>query len=306
MLLGLFETILGIVALLSLGVLLRRLHVLGEEFCKKLLSLSINLLLPIIVFCSFATVKIRLEDYLLPAIGLMLNLLLLAVAFLSSGGLNMDRGRRGAFLLGCSTLNIGIIGLPFIELFFNAEGVTTASLLDIGNSIYVFSIAFLVASRFNPSRIERSFRNSVKGLLTQPYILSIIFGLAANLYGVRLPESARVLASIASFTNIVVMLIAVGAFIRLPSRSLVRQILVATIIKIPVGGFVGLTLASLFSLTPQASVVTVMVALLPPAFMTIVHASTENLDLEFATILLGFTLTVGIPLITLYGLILSF
>ncbi|MGB9718102.1 MAG: AEC family transporter [Thermoproteota archaeon] len=303
---GLFETILEIVVLLSLGVLLRRLHVLGEESCKKLLSLSINLLLPIIVFCSFATVKIRLEDYLLPAIGLMLNLLLLAAAFLSSGGLNMDRARRGAFLLGCSTLNIGIIGLPFIELFFNAEGVTTASLLDIGNSIYVFSIAFLVASRFNPSRTGKSFRNSVKRLLTQPYILSIIFGLAANLYGVRLPESARVLASTASFANIIVMLVAVGTFIRLPSRSLVRQILVATIIKIPVGGFVGLTLASLFSLTPQASVVTVMVALLPPAFMTIVHASTENLDLEFATILLGFTLTVGIPLITLYGLILSF
>ncbi|MEM2929906.1 MAG: hypothetical protein QW797_03480 [Thermoproteota archaeon] len=303
---ALFETILEIVALLSLGILLRRLRFISEEFCKKLLSLSINLLLPIIVFCSFATVKISLEDYLLPVVGLMLNLLLLAIAFLSSGSLNMDRARKGAFLLGCSTLNIGIIGLPFIEIFFNAKGVTTASLLDIGNSLYVFSIAFLVASRYNPSRGERSLKDSVKGLLTQPYILSIIFGLTANLYGVRLPESAPVLTSIVSFTNIVIMLIAAGAFIRLPSKSLIRQILVATVIKTPIGGLVGLILANIFSLTLQASIVTVMVALLPPAFMTIVHASIENLDLEFATILLGFTLAVGIPLITLYGLILSF
>ncbi len=303
---GLFETMFQIVTLLSLGIFLRRLRVISEEFCKKLLSLSINLLLPIIVFRSFAAVKISLEDYLLPVIGLMLNLLLLAIAFFASRSLNMDRARRGAFLLGCSTLNIGIIGLPFIELFFNAEGVTTASLIDIGNSLYVFSIAFMVASRFNPSRRERSLESSVKGFLTQPYILSIILGLTANLCRLKLPESFGFLTSIVSFTNIVVMLIAVGAFIRLPSKSIVQHILAATVIKIPIGGLAGLTLAGLFGLNSQASIVTVMVALLPPAFMTLVHASTEKLDLEFTTILLGFMLAVGIPLITFYGLLLSF
>lgn len=303
---SLFETMFEIVVLLSLGMFLRRLRMISEEFCKKLLSLSINLLLPIIVFRSFATVKISLEDYLLPVIGLMLNLLLLAIAFFASRSLNMDRARRGAFLLGCSTLNIGIIGLPFIELFFNAEGVTTASLLDIGNSLYVFSIAFMVASRFNPSRRERYLGSSVKGFLTQPYILSIILGLTANLCGLKLPESFGFLTSIVSFTNIVVMLIAVGAFIRFPSKNIAKHILVATAVKIPIGGLAGLTLASLFGLNLKASTVTVMVALLPPAFMTIAHASAENLDLEFATILLGFMLTLGIPLITVYGLILSF
>jgi len=305
MLPGLFETIFETVALLSLGMFLRRLRVINEEFCKKLLSLSINLLLPIIVFRSFATVKIPLEDYLLPAIGLMLNILLLMIAYLSSRNLNMDNTRKGAFLLGCSTLNIGIIGLPFIELFFNAEGVAIASLLDIGNSIYVFSIAFLVASSFNPSKRKTSLKSSVKGLLTQPYIISIIFGLMANFFGLELPESAGTITSIVSFINIVVMLIAVGAFIRLPTRSLVRQMFAATAIKIPVGGLIGLTLAGLFGLTRQTLRVTVMVALLPPAFMTIVHANAENLDLEFATILLGFMLAIGIPVITLYGLLLS-
>ncbi|MBO3841399.1 MAG: hypothetical protein FGF48_03155 [Candidatus Brockarchaeota archaeon] len=303
---GLFETVFVIVALLSLGMLLRRFSMISEEFCKKLLSISINLLLPIIVFRSFAAVKISLEDCLLPVIGLVLNLLLLAIAFIASRSLNMDRARRGAFILGCSTLNIGIIGLPFIELFFNAEGVATASLLDIGNSLYVFSIAFLVASGFNPSRREISLKSSVKGLFTQPYILSIILGLTANLCGLRLPESFGIFTSIISFTNIVLMLIAVGAFIRLPSKNTVKHVLAATAIKIPIGGMAGLTLASLFGLNLKASIVTVMVALLPPAFMTIVHASAENLDLEFATILLGFTLTVGIPLITVYGLLLSF
>ncbi|MEM3659713.1 MAG: AEC family transporter [Thermoproteota archaeon] len=303
---SLFETMFEIVALLSLGIFLRKLQLISEEFCKKLLSLSINLLLPIIVFRSFAAVKISSGDCLLPLIGLMLNLLLLAIALIASRSLNLNRARRGAFLLGCSTLNIGIIGLPFIELFFNAQGVTTASLLDIGNSLYVFSIAFLVASRFNPSQRKRSLKTSFKELFTQPYILSIILGLTANLYGLRLPESFRFLTSLVSFTNIVVMLISVGVFIRLPSKNIVKHILAATVIKIPIGGLAGLTLASLFGLNLKASIVTVMVALLPPAFMTIVHASTENLDLEFTTILLGFTLTVGIPLITFYGLLLSF
>lgn len=303
--LGLFETILKIFTLLSIGMLLKKLRLINDEFSKRLLSVSINLLLPIIVFCSFATVKISLEDCLLPVIGLMLNFLLLATARLLLRSLSMDNARKGAFLLGCSTLNIGIIGLPFAELFFKAEGVATASLLDIGNSLYVFSIAFLVASSFNPSRRERSFESSVKGLFAQPYILSIVLGMIANLLEIRLLESAGIIVSIVSFMNLVIMLIATGTFIRLPSKSLIRQILAATLVKIPVGGLIGLTLASLFGLTLRTLRVTVMVAILPPAFMTMVHASTENLDLEFTTILLGFTLAIGILVITLYGLFLS-
>lgn len=299
------ETVFEIVTLLSLGIFLKKLRMLNEDHGKKLLSVSINLFLPIIVLRSFTTVKISLEDYLLPLIGLMLNLLLLTVAYLASKNLSMDDARKGVFLLGCSTLNIGIIGLPFIELFYSVEGVATASLLDIGNSLYVFSIAFLVASSFNPLKRERSFKNSLKGLFTQPYILSIIFGLTANLFGISFPEPFGAFTSIISFTNTVVMLIAVGIFIRLPEKSVMREILAATAVKIMAGKLIGLTLSRMFCLTPQALRVTVTVASLPPAFMTLVHASTENLDLEFATILLGFTLAVGIPAITFYNLLLS-
>lgn len=302
---GLFETIFGIVTLLSLGIVLKKMRVINESIGRKLLSVSLNLLLPIIVFRSFATVRIFLGDSLLPLIGLMLNLSLLAIAYVVSKNLDMNNARRGAFLLVCSTLNIGIIGLPFIELFFNVEGVATASLLDIGNSLYVFSIAFLVASRFNPSKREESFKNGVKRFLTQPYILSIIIGLIANILKIELPEPARIFTSIISLTNIVVILIAVGVFIRLPTKSLMHEILVSTIIKILLGGLAGLTFASLLCLTPQALKVTLIVASLPPAFMTLIYASTENLDLEFATIMLGSMLVIGIPVIVFYGLLFS-
>jgi hypothetical protein len=39
--------------------------------------------------------------------------------------------------------------------------------------------------------------------------------------------------------------------------------------------------------------------------MTLVHASAENLDLEFASILLGSILAIGIPVIVFYGLFFS-
>ncbi|MEM2089095.1 MAG: hypothetical protein QXF52_10590 [Thermoproteota archaeon] len=302
---GLFEIIFEIVTLLSLGIVLKKTRVINEPIGRRLLSLSLNLLLPIMVFHSFATVRISLEDSLLPLIGLMLNLSLLAIAYLVSKNLNMNNARRGAFLLGCSTLNIGIIGLPFIELFFKAEGVATASLLDIGNSLYVFSIAFLVASRFNPSKREDSFKNGIKRFLTQPYILSIAIGLVANISKMELPEPVAVFTSIVSFINIVIILIAVGVFIKLPAKSLMREIVASATIKVLLGGLVGLIFASLFSLAPQALKVTLIIASLPPAFMTLIHASTENLDLEFATILLGSMLAIGIPVIVFYGLLFS-
>lgn len=301
----LFEIIFEIVTLLSLGIVLKKTRVINEPIGRRLLSLSLNLLLPIIVFHSFAKVRTSLEDSLLPLIGLMLNLSLLAIAYLVSKNLNMDNARRGAFLLGCSTLNIGIIGLPFIELFFKTEGVATASLLDIGNSLYVFSIAFLVASKFNPSKQEDSFKNGVKRFLTQPYILSIAIGLVANISKIELPESVMVFTSIVSFINIVIILIAVGVFIKLPAKSLMREILASAAVKILLGGLVGLTFASLFCLTQQALKVTLIIASLPPAFMTLIHARTENLDLEFTTILLGSMLAIGIPVIVFYGLLFS-
>lgn len=302
---GLFEIIFEIVMLLSLGIVLKKIGVINEPIGRRLLSLSLNLLLPIIVFRSFVTVRISLEDSLLPLIGLMLNLSLLAIAYLVSKNLHMDNARRGAFLLGCSTLNIGIIGLPFIERFFNVEGVAIASLLDIGNSLYVFSIAFLVASRFNPSKREDSFKDGVKRFLTQPYILSIAIGLVANISKIDLPEPVAVFTNIVSFINIIIILIAVGVFVKLPKKSLMREIVASVTIKILLGGLVGVIFASLFSLAPQALKVTLIIASLPPAFMTLIHASTENLDLEFATVLLGSMLVIGIPVIVFCSLILS-
>ncbi len=302
---GAFEVILEIIVLLSAGIVLKMVHILNEKTGKKILSISLNLLLPIIVFRSFATVSISQEDSLLPLTGLTINLFLLAVAYLASKSLNMVSASRGAFLLGCSTLNIGIVGLPFIELFFGAKGVAIASLLDIGNSLYVFSIAFLVASRFNPSKKAKPFKSNVKGFLTQPYLISIIMGLIANPLGIELPETVEVFVEVISLINIVVMLIAVGTFVRLPKKSLMYEIVLSAIVKIPIGGLIGLAFANLLSLTPQAAKVVMIVASLPPAFMTLIHANTENLDIELATILLGSMLAMGIPIITLCGLLFS-
>lgn len=295
-----------IVLFLSLGIFLKRIRVLNETIGKRLLSFSLNILLPLLVFRSFATVVISLEECFLPLVGLMINFSLLAIAYLVSGRLRMNDAKKGVFLLACSTLNIGIIGLPFINLFFNTQGVATASLLDIGNSIYVFSIAFLIASRFNPSKIKSSFKNSVKSLIIQPYIISIVAGLAFNLLGLELPEQVNGLISITSVLNVIIVLIATGIFIKLPSKSIVKEIFSSAFVKIVIGSLIGFIFANLLRLSPEKLGVVIIVSSLPPAFMTLVHASAENLDLEFASILLGSMLALGIPTIVFYGLFFSF
>jgi len=303
---GLIEILVGIVLSLSLGIFLKRIRILNETIGRRLLFVSLNILLPLIVFRSFATVKISLGECFLPLIGLITNLLLLAVAYLVSGRLNMNSSKRGVFLLACSTLNIGIIGLPFISLFFNTGGVATASLLDIGNSIYVFSIAFLVASQFNPLRVRKSLKSNIKSLLIQPYIISILAGLSANLSGLELPEQVGELISFVSLLNAAIILVSTGVFIKLPSGNLIREVLSSAFVKIAVGSLIGFAFASLLQLPQEKLGVVVIVSSLPPAFMTLVHASTENLDLEFASILLGSMLAVGIPTIIFYGLMFSF
>lgn len=303
---SLIEILVEIVLFLSLGIFLKRIRVLNEITGRKLLFISLNILLPLIVFRSFATVKISLEECFLPLIGLMVNLLLLAIAYLVSGGLGMNSSKRGAFLLACSTLNIGIIGLPFISLFFDIEGVATASLLDIGNSIYVFSIAFLVASQFNPLKVKGSFKSNIKSLLIQPYIISVLAGLSTNLLGLELPKQANELISLVSLLNAALILISSGIFIRLPSRSIMREVLLSVFVKMVIGSLIGFVFANLLQLPSEKLGVVVIVSSLPPAFMTLVHASTENLDLEFASILLGSMLAVGIPTILFYGLLFSF
>lgn len=303
---SLIEILVEIVLFLSLGIVLKRIRVLNETIGRRLLSFSLNLLLPLIVFRSFATVKISLEECLLPVVGLMINLSLLAIAYLVSRRLSMNSSKRGAFLLACSTLNIGIIGLPFINIFFDIKGVATASLLDIGNSIYVFSIAFLVASRFNPLKVKKSLKSNIKSLLIQPYIISILTGLSANLLGLELPRQVSELISFVSLLNATIILVSTGIFIRLPSGSIVKEVLLSAFVKIAVGSLIGFAFASLLQLSSEKLGVIVVVSSLPPAFMTLVHASTENLDLEFASILLGSMLAVGIPTIVFYGLLFSF
>ncbi|MDW8033403.1 MAG: AEC family transporter [Nitrososphaerota archaeon] len=302
---GLIEILVEIVFFLGLGVFLKHIGILNEVISKKSLSLSLNILLPLIVFRSFATVKISLEEFSLPLIGLAINLSLLAIAYFLSEKLEMNNAKRGSFLLACSTLNIGLIGLPFISLFFNTRGVATASLLDIGNSVYVFFIAFIVASYFNPSKVKRSLKNNIKNMIIQPYIISIIFGLAINFLGLKLPQQVNELISLISLLNAMIILVATGFFIKLPNKNVMREVFLSVFVKIVFGSLIGLAFTSMLNQTSEIMGVIVIVASLPPAFMTLVHASAENLDLEFASVLLGSLLAIGIPVIVFYGLFFS-
>ncbi|MEM2287156.1 MAG: AEC family transporter, partial [Thermoproteota archaeon] len=157
-----------------------------------------------------------------------------------------------------------------------------------------------------PLRVRKSLKSNIKSLLIQPYIISILAGLSANLSGLELPEQVGELISFVSLLNAAIILVSTGVFIKLPSGNLIREVLSSAFVKIAVGSLIGFAFASLLQLPQEKLGVVVIVSSLPPAFMTLVHASTENLDLEFASILLGSMLAVGIPTIIFYGLMFSF
>jgi len=174
-----------IFVLVLLGLILKRLDFIDDQFVVVSSRLVFSLCLPVLLFTTISDIDL--------ASTLALNLLsfsgfgaalTFAISWLVAILLVQPRIDRGVFVQASFRSNLGVVGLALCANAYGTEGLVLASLLMAVMTIVYNILSVVVLSYYNAARAI-SWRGVLFDIATNPLIVAILLALIVS--GLRLP-----------------------------------------------------------------------------------------------------------------------
>lgn len=174
MLIHVMETALPVFAALAIGMLCRNKGLLSREGVDALKKVVINFTLPFVLVNAFATAEYSLAAILLPVIvfGICCVALALGHFIIRISGMN---GRLAPFL--ASGFEAGMLGYALFQLLFPKESISQFALLDIGQTLFVFTLFKILLSG------KKDMKAIGKDMLTSPILWAVFIGVVMGVSG---------------------------------------------------------------------------------------------------------------------------
>ena len=164
---------LGFVIVVVIGFLAKQFKVLKKEDGYTLASIIMNITLPCALISNANGITIDGAMIFLIILGIILNLLMIAIAYFGSNG--KPGPTRAAYIINCSGYNIGNFVLPFVQVLFPDMGVAYLCMFDVGNSLMDLGGKIAFASSLVNNDQKPLFKNVIKTLFSSiPFAVYIV------------------------------------------------------------------------------------------------------------------------------------
>ena len=295
-----FWQILTMVILMAVGVLCYKLHIIDEETSKRLSTLTLLVINPLVIFMSYLR---PFETELLS--GLLAALALSAVSFAASLAVahvvyrNKGEKDHAVEKFACVYSNCGFIGIPLVNGVVGPEGVfyLTAYITMFNLLVWTHGIAVM------SSTMTAAF---MKKALASPALIAVFAGFVFFIFNVPVPEFVQRPMSLLAGMNTPLAMIVAG--IALSKSDLLKTLKNASVYKLC---FLRLVLAPAFAVAaavfldiPTVAAVAVIIgAGCPAAANVILFANRYGKDHAYGAELFAATtvLSMGtIPLLLMF------
>jgi malate permease and related proteins len=178
----LFLTVAPVLALIALGLPLRRLNWISEAGEETLLTLIVKVLMPALIFESVAghaTVGAAGDVLLPPLAGFALTSLSLGLAWYAARllGLTVGHGLR-TFALGVGLTNYGYLPLPILDTLFGPASRAQLLMHNAGVEAAIWTTGVLIVTGESPRAAWRKLLNAPLAALALALIVRLT-GLSA-------------------------------------------------------------------------------------------------------------------------------
>ena len=243
-----FRVVAPLLLLMFLGALMLRLHIFDEATVKKMNSAVFKIFLPVLIFNNLYNSSI--DDVRNISTGLYAACVLAGAFVLSLlvvPFIEKNPRKRGVMVQGACRSNFVIFGVPLCmsicgESILGKISVAVAIVVPVLN---VFSV--IVLEYFRGEKPD--FRKILKGIATNPLIVSSVIGLIVLISGIKLPGVINTAVNDVSKIATPLALIILGASINLSRvRGNLRQLAVAICGKLIIIPFIGIFIAMLLGM----------------------------------------------------------
>lgn len=300
------EPFLILIALIALGVLVARLHILDEQSVSRISNLVIQVTLPAAIFIAVATEMTPQMFGAAPwvvLLGVISGIVTYALAALIGRFLRLEPSRRGVYTLAACSTNTGFLGIPLIASVFGPVAAVTAVLYDFSTTIIIFTIGIGGLDR-SDKRFDlwKLLRN-----LCNPMFMALVLAVGWSATGWTLPSLAVRLLHLLGDSTIPLVMICLGHMLySAQGKARVPALHMGLLsgIRFIAAPMLMLALVSLPAMTPEAQAVCVLQSAMPAATLTPILARQYGADEHFgvsATLSTTLLSLLILPLLT-YGL----
>lgn len=298
--------------MMVLGLVFRKIGWMDEAFAAKMNQFVFLVPLPVLVFEDLATVDFQ-EVWNTRFVLFCFGVTLLSIAI--SAGVScafQDRSLRGEFIQASYRSSAALLGVALIQNIYGDAGM--APLMMIGSVPLYNIMAVVVLSFFHPSRkgLDAAvMRKTLRGIVTNPIILSIAAGLLWSALRIPMPPVLEKTVSGIGGMATPMGLMAMGATFNLEKAfARVKPAIAAAGIKLV--GFCLLFLPLAVALGFRNSELVAILVMLGSATTVSCFVMARNMGHEgtltssvvmLTTLFSGFTLTGWIYVLRSFGLI---
>lgn len=288
-----------VILIFVLGFLLKVLRVLKQDHGDVFMRVVFYLSLPALVILSLTRIELTKELAWLPLISFSIIMIQFGVAFIIGKMMKLDRRTHGVLMVGTMIMNIGF-ALPFVIAAYGDEGLAVLSIFDFSNAALAFTLVYYIACRYGEH--GNSNKILIKKFAASPPLWALITGVLLNLSNTAIPPVPARLLQILGDLTIPLIMITLGVFFNI---RLIKPVSVfaGIAIRMLLGFFLGLGFCYLLDLDGLIQAVVLIGASAPIGFNSIIYASMEKLDKEYAASMVSFGILAGliaIPLIIYY------
>lgn len=196
------------ILIIAIGYLMKRRGFFHANDFYMISRIVLKITLPAAIVSNFSKVTMEPALLLMCGIGLLCNILMVAVGYL----INLrGTGAEKAFdMINLSGYNIGNFTIPFVQSFLGPVGFAVTSLFDAGNAVMCTGITFTAASSAAGDKKKVTLSVVLRKLFSSlPFDAYIIMTILAIL-NIRLPSLFLSMADTIGASNAFLALLMIG------------------------------------------------------------------------------------------------
>lgn len=288
-------------AVMVIGQLLKRMGIIDIHFADVTNKFVFKICLPCMVFLDLADTNIRANfDVEYVAFCFVATLASILVIWFLARKLLSDKKMVGAFVQGAYRSSAAILGIAFIQNIYGTSGM--APLMIIG-SVPLYNIFAVIILTFESREMDSAkrldgIRKACIGVITNPIIIGIFFGLIASYFNISFPKMVhKTIANLGVMASPLALISIGAAFEGHKALAKIKPTIAASAIKLVLLTGIFLPLAVYAGFRDQKLVAIIIMLASPCTPTSYIMAKNMNGDAELASsIIVATTLLSSITL----------
>lgn len=281
----LLNAILPIFLLIALGRVLASTRLLDKDGWSAVERIGLYILFPALIVTVLSGVQFNLEAVSLIGVLVAAQILMAVVGFGAHLWPGMGRPGIASTIQSNVRWNV-LIGLPLAQSLLGSEGLALMAVASAGMIPTANLISISAFEAYGARGV--SLRRKMLSVISNPFMLACLFGVALGLSGINLTDSLKNSLDILSRSAIAIGLLSAGAAIELSGRkSGWARLIFWSLVRLVMFPLLVVALAYACGLSGLPRSVAITAATTPTAINGVLLARQLNGDAAFAANLIG-------------------